>query len=374
MQDGACVVVFPSELSRSRTARLAANIRAALKAGGQGFGSVRRDGDVVVVDANDPVFASSAIGRLFGVSKTAIARRADPDIKSVVSEASRLGGSLLLRDDRFLVRVGGRTAGYTPRDAEIAITSSIIEAKADLGAAPGSEAGHDKLLYTHVTRGSSYVCMFLDGGLGGVPNLSRGQATLCPVYDGISALSCIEAMRQGYEAKIIAVHGGGQDLRRVAKVVSRVIRFALRPEIELEFYSLRPGARAPAGYEFQASLVRLCLLVAEGGRIPKIALPMTGQLYPAGFVDSASRLVYKSGLVPHAPLEGGEDRIRRMARRYVLDGFFSGTPIRVQRGPKFPDVSHARFRGAASDAAETRRSVTVAPGPNSLHDILDSLG
>ena len=371
--DAAFVVIFPSEPSRHRMGQLASNIKKILRIREQGFGSVKRDGDIIVVCANDPVFASSAINQLFGISRVAIARRAQPAFESVVATAAELGGNLLLRGERFLVRVEGDPRGFAPKDAEIAITSSIIEKRSGHGSSPGSEGRHDKLLYTYITKKSAYVCIFLDGGHGGIPNLSHGQKTVCPVYDGVSAISCIEAIKQGYQTKIIAVYRTESELTRIAKLLNRIIRFVPQAEIELEFYSFGPGQKTGNRHDLQSLITWLCLAVARDGQIPKISLPVTSGMFSVGYTDAAHRLVHESGLLLHLPLEGREDRIGEMAREYALDKFLRGG-IRIQRGAAFSDVSEARFRDNASSMAKTRRVISARFGPNSLHDILDGLG
>ncbi len=371
MQDDAFVVVFPSEFSKPKMPQLISNIKKILKTAGQKFEFVRRDGDIVIVGANDPVLASSAINQLFGISRIAIARRADPDLRSIVAEVTRLGGSLLLRGERFLVKVEGSASGFVPKDAEIAITSSIIEKKSEQGAAPGTENRYDKLLYTYITKKSAYVCIFLDDGHGGAVNFSLQRQTLCPIYDEVSAVSCIEAIRQGYDVKIIVPYKKRSELVKIAKLLNRVIRFTAQEDVELEFYNFGPGSRVSNQLDWQSSMVRLCIIVAANNRVSRISLPVTNQIFPVGFVDSMCEYVIKSGLCCHIPLEGRENDIRGMAKTYVLEKFFGR--IKPQRGSKFADISETRFGDNARIALKTRRVISVRLGPNNLHDILDAL-
>ncbi len=61
MTENSYVIVFPTEFSKNKISQLAVNIKKILKLKNQKFSSVKRDNDVIIVDANDPVFASSAI-------------------------------------------------------------------------------------------------------------------------------------------------------------------------------------------------------------------------------------------------------------------------------------------------------------------------
>ena len=108
------VVAFPSAFSRRHITALARNIRRVLRVQNEPYASVRRDGDILLVDAHDPVFASAAVGLLFGVDRTLIARRVENDFERVVAAISEVGGNLLLAGDRFLVRVEGHTRGFLP--------------------------------------------------------------------------------------------------------------------------------------------------------------------------------------------------------------------------------------------------------------------
>ena len=61
MNEMSYVVVFPTIFSKNKIPQLISNIKKILKIKNQQFKSVKRDCDVILVDANDPVFASSAI-------------------------------------------------------------------------------------------------------------------------------------------------------------------------------------------------------------------------------------------------------------------------------------------------------------------------
>ena len=88
------------------------NIKKILKIKNQSFKFVKRDGDIILVDANDPVFASSAINLLFGIEKIAIARQTKNNFQDIVSEITSIGGNLLLKGEKFLVRVEGISKGF----------------------------------------------------------------------------------------------------------------------------------------------------------------------------------------------------------------------------------------------------------------------
>ena len=353
MQEDAFVVVFPSAAGSAQMPALARNVKAWLRLRGQPFESVGRDCGVLVVKAHDPVFASTAIGQLFGVARVAIARRAEPSLDKIVEATARLGGSLLLRGDRFLVKVEGKTTGFVPADAELAATSAIIEKS---GHAPGTESSHDKLLRVHVTKKSAYVSIFEDEGLGGVPNRT-GDPAACPVYGALSALSCIEAARRGLQPRILVPYRTKADVASTAKSLARAVP-SMMGEAELHFCKITVPA---AELDYAAAL--LCAHAAGKLGAGRVCLPLSAPLHGQRLVDDACGAVSDAGLVAHLPIEFREDELEAMAGRFGVKAP-APRPARIRKSP---------WRGAPA-AWEARKTVTVSPGPNVLHDILDGLG
>ncbi|TFH02213.1 MAG: thiamine biosynthesis protein, partial [Nitrosopumilus sp.] len=114
MNEVSYVVVFPTIFCKNKIPQLISNIKKILKIRKQKFKSVKRDGDVILVNSGDPVFSSSAINLIFGVEKVAIARQVKNDFKTIVSEITSIGGNLLLKGEKFLVKVEGTSKGFFP--------------------------------------------------------------------------------------------------------------------------------------------------------------------------------------------------------------------------------------------------------------------
>ena len=114
MEDKLLVVVFPSVFSQNKIKSLITNIRKILKIQNQKFSKIRKEGEVIVVDADDPVFASTAINTLFGIKRVAIAKQVDNNFESIVEEISNVGVDLFLNGERFLIQVEGYAKGFIP--------------------------------------------------------------------------------------------------------------------------------------------------------------------------------------------------------------------------------------------------------------------
>ena len=101
MSDDTYVIVFPSLFAENKIRLLMANIKKILKSQNQNFTRIVRDGNLILVEANDPVFASSSINLLFGIKQVIIAKQIKNDFKTVVSEISKVGSNLLLKGEKF---------------------------------------------------------------------------------------------------------------------------------------------------------------------------------------------------------------------------------------------------------------------------------
>ena len=281
MTEVSYVVVFPTVFSKNKIPQLISNIKKILKIRNQEFTSVKRDGDVILVKSGDPVFASSAINLLFGVDKVAIARQVKNEFKTLVSEITSIGGNLLLKGEKFLVTVEGTTKGFFPKDVEIAATSNIIEKKSKLGAHPGTEGNYDKLLYTFLTKNNGYICIFIDKGQGGIPFISQRQNTICCVYDEISAISCFETIKQGYDTKIIVCYNKKSDLLNIVKTLNQIIPRLVKDRISLDFFQVKINPSEVKKYlNFVNMVIEIMLKEAKSNNLNFVSIPISSLIVP----------------------------------------------------------------------------------------------
>ena len=144
MKDEVLIIVFPSVFSKNKTNFLITNIKKVLRIQNQKFRKVRKEGDVIIVKADDPVFASSAINALFGIKGVAIAKQVTNDFESIVNGISKVAKDIFLKGERFLLQVEGDAKGFTTKDVELAATSSVIEKTVGMGIKPGTSKKYDR--------------------------------------------------------------------------------------------------------------------------------------------------------------------------------------------------------------------------------------
>ena len=128
------------------------NIKKILKIQDQNFSKISRDENLILVDANDPVFASTTINLLFGIKQIIIAKQIKNDFKTVVNEITRIGTSLLLKGEKFYVRIQGSPQGYVIKEAELATKSTLNEKNKKNNTTPPTEETLEKQIFTNIKK------------------------------------------------------------------------------------------------------------------------------------------------------------------------------------------------------------------------------
>ncbi len=223
MSQRTVIVVFPTIFSLNKIDYLISAISKILKMKNQSYDKIQQNDSLIIVDAKDPVIASSIIGKLFGIEKIVIATEIENRFETVLSNITKIGSNLLLNREKFLVKVEGQTVDYLPKDMELAATSSLIEKTSHLQTKPGSETSYDKLLYTYITKSHAYICIFIDKGNGGIPYNSQNEKILCCIYDEFSAISCLQIIKMGFEPKILVCCRSEQDLLNLVKMINQIL-------------------------------------------------------------------------------------------------------------------------------------------------------
>lgn len=371
MKEISYVVVFPTVFSKNNIPNLILNIKKILKLRNQEFTSIERDGDVILVNSGDPVFTSSAINLIFGIEKVAIARKVKNDFKTIVSEITSVGGNLLLKGEKFLVKVEGTSSGFFPKDIEIAATSSIIEKKSKLGARPGTENDFNKLLYTFLTKKNAYICIFMDAGLGGISFNSNKQNTVCSVYDELSAISCYETIKQGFNSKIIICYQKKSELLNLVKTINHIIPRLLREKITLDFFQIDINFKGAKNYlRFIDSILNILIQESKLEKFDYISIALSPLIFPQKTIEFFVKKISQHEKIPIMPLFGLDNKLFEDAKEIGLEK-------RIQKIQKIISSDLSQVPKTAKNNIKrnlkTKETVNVMVGPNNIHDILDSL-
>ena len=324
MSENEFVVVFPSIFAKNKVNQLESYIKKILKIKNQEFRKIKRDDSVIVIDANDPVFASSAINLLFGIKKVAIAKQLKNDFNTIVSEITKIGSNLLLKGEKFYVQVEGFSTGFLTKDIEISATSSIIEKTVKLGAKPGSEEKYDKLLYTYLTKSNAYVCVYVDDGFGGIPYNSQNERLVFEIYDELSAISCLETIKEGFDVKIIVCYKQKSDLTNLVKILNQILPRTTRSKIDVEFFQIPiKGSSSKSLLTLIDSVTEILIRVAKANKINKISLGLSHLIFPSSFVENSIKQVFMNNFTSLIPLSGLDDGIFEDAKELGLGKYLS---------------------------------------------------
>ena len=374
LKDKSLVVVFPSIFSKNKVPSLVMNIKKILKIQNQKFHKIRRDGDVVIVEADDPVFASSAINTLIGIRGIAIAKQVTNDFESIVNSISKIGVDIFLKGERFLLEVEGYAKGFVTKDIEIAATSSLIEKTAGTGIKPGTNKKYDRKLYVCLTKLNAYICIYYDNGLGGIPNNSQNNKMVCCVFDELSAVSCLETMKQGFDVKIIVCYSKDSELLHLVKIINQIIRRTIKPKVSLEFYRIHINKKLIKTHRLMTEITaKILVQIAITNSAKRISLALSPLIYPVDFVESLIKQVYSKNLIPYFPLSGLDDNVFETAKEIGLEKYLS-------RIEKIGSSTFSNFKQSTKEIEKivketimSKKTVLVNVGPNNVHDILDEV-
>ena len=364
------VVVFPSLFAVNKISLLMSNIKKILKINNQRYTKVSRDGNLILVDANDPVFASTTIGLLFGIKRIIIAKKIKNNFTTVVDEINKIGSNLLLKGERFYVNVQGVPKGYVTKDVELSATSLLIENNRKIDAKPGTEEKHDKLLFTHITKSNAYVSIFTDKGLGGTVNNSQNEKIVCGIFDEFSALACLETIKQGFEVKIIVLYQKQSELINLVKILQKILPRTLQIRSEIEFYKITRLDSNLASKNFLFGEILSKIALRE--KISFVSLPISPLVFPSTLIKKLENKIFDLGLIPLIPLSGIGFEIFDNAKEIGFEKYL--TKIEKTLQTKIVEKYDKKLSNKAiSSIMASKKTVDVKFGPNIIHEILDAL-
>jgi len=372
MKNEVLVIVFPSIFSKNKVSSLMANIKKVLKIQNQKFRKIRKEGDVIIVEADDPVFASSAINTLFGIKGVAIAKRVNNNFESIVNGISKAAVDIFLKGERFLLQIEGCAKGFTTKDIELAATSSLIEKTAEMGIKPGTSKKHDRKLYVYLTKLNAYICIYYDNGLGGVPNNSQNKEIVCCIFDELSTVSCLETIKQGFDVKIIVCYSKDSELLHLVRMVNQIIHRTVKLKINLEFYKI-PVDKKLTSLLLAEITTKVLVRIATISGTKRISLGLSPLIHPVDFVESLIKQAYSKNLVPYFPLSGLDDNVFESARENGLEKYLDR--IKKLGSLRFYDSKQPakKIKKIVEESITSKKTVSVNVGQNNVHDILDEV-
>jgi len=367
MKEETLVVIYPSLFAENKINQLIENIKKILKIKNLKFSKIFKDDFLICIEANDPVFVSSAVGLLFGIKQIVIAKKIKNDFETIVSQVGKIGSNLLLKGEKFFVKADGNVKGFVIKDLELAATSILIQKNQKISSKPGTKSKHDKLLQIYVTKSNAYVCIFVDEGLGGAANNSQLKKSICCISDEFSALNCLETMKQGFDVKPIICYETREELIYLVKILDKLLTRMLRLDVDLEFHKIPKFAKNSEGILSKSLLVGDILIrSAKQEKISHVSLTTSPLIFPLNHVETLQKRVFNANLVPHIPLSGIDSEIIRNAKEIGMDKYIS-------KIEKFLKTNFIKSKVIQNKQKISKKTIKIRLGPNNVHTILDSL-
>lgn len=370
MSEKTVLVVFPSIYSLNKINNLATNISKILKLENHQYSNIRKDGKIIVVEAIDPVLASTAINMLFGIEKIAIAKKVDNNFDSVLSVITNTAISLLLKGERFYIKVDGKTEKFLAKDLEIAATASLVDKGTSIEAKPGSESSHDKLVYTFLTNSFAYVCIFIDKGLGGLPYNSQKEKILCCIHDELSAISCLQTIKMGFDVNILVCYHNESDLLKLVKMINKILPRLVEKSIILRICKINKSSNILTTI---TTITQILISIASKEKISRISLGISPMIFSASFCEYNSNLVSQKKMIPWFSLSGIDSGILENAKEIGLEKYISNLEDLCKKHLVIKKVSESEASKYADQALKTLKYLPITVGPKNIHDIIDSL-
>ena len=370
MSEKTVLVVFPSIYSLNKINNLVTNISKILKMRDQHYDDVRKNELLIIVEATDPVLASSSVNLLFGIDKIAIAKEVDSNFESVLSIITNTALSLLLKGEKFYVKIEGKTRNFLAKDLEIAATAMLADKGTSLEAKPGSESRHDRLVYAYLTDLYAYVCIFIDKGLGGLPYNSQKEKILCCIHDELSAIACLQTIKTGFEVKILVCYRNESDLLKLVKIINKILPRIIEENIILHTCKMKGSSGLPTAI---TAITQLMISIASREKIRRISLGMSPMIFPISFCEYNSNLVFQNRIIPWFSLSGIDSEIFENAKEIGLEKYISNLEDLCKKHLNYKKISMPEVSRHAKDALKTLKCIPVTVGPKNIYDIIDSL-
>jgi len=426
------LLVFPSQFSIGRIDKLISVIKDALRSKDIEIRDIVLEEECVVFELANVVEGASIIGEMFGVDKVAIAKKVSTSrFEEVITEVVNIGKLKILPNEKFFVKVQishNAKVNYKPRDLEFASTGELIAAlQSSLSHSLSSssrqsstfsssssssslssfarpardESDADRLIEILIGKLSTYVCIEIDAGLGGLPFASQDQKVLCTIHNTLSAISCMAVLKCGFFPEIVILYTDDDNLRQNLKIFGLVvnkintkkylIRLAKIEELQkqkrnqnqdqkqkrkqLQLQQQRESSHKTILQEIVATQV-LTRMRGKG-----IVMPLCAAIHPPWLIESTFKKLLSLNRIPWMPLLLPIQGIYGMANELGMDEhklqLLSDQGCMIDTLLTFTKQDYAKYRKTidkmTESALKNMKTISFEIGPNYLHDILDSV-
>jgi len=365
------LIVEPSRLALKHLNILKDNIAYALKLKGITCKNIEEDRPLLTLAIDgDEVDALYTLAYIPGVAYACIAEESSKEFGLLLNRATDVIKGIMHRDERFKVEVIGyvKDKDYMPRDLEFALTASLLAELSSLNVRPSAKHADDyadRLLRIYIASNSAYICKLSKQGVNGSPIGSNGYA-LCSIYNGLSALSCLSIILNGFRPKILLIYDEDDpnSLRLDAKLTAYIARYIAVDELNLSYTSIKSSI---IGKGIALDILNAYILDIFSNAIDekRIVLPFTS-MHEISIVEHIVRSIAKDKFVL-LPL---------MFMHSIYDeyiGIYCSKDIDAIMHTHDNDYKHHDIINYARECAANIRSISVKVSQTLMHDIIDTI-
>ncbi|MDH3677009.1 MAG: thiamine biosynthesis protein, partial [Nitrosopumilus sp.] len=194
---------------------------------------------------------------------------------------------------------------------------------------------------------------------------------ICCVYDEISAVSCFETIKQGFNSKIIICYRKNSEIMNLVKTINQIIPRLAKEQISLDFFQIKINSIGVKNYlVFVNSITEILLHEAKLKKLSNVSLALSPLIFSQGFVENSINKIVENDKIPILPLNGVDTNLFKEAKEIGLEKHIPKmNKIILMKSNEVPKISSTNVKQAIG----TKKTVNVLIGPNNVHDILDSL-
>ncbi len=361
------LIVEPSRPALKHLNILKDNIAYALKLKGITCKSIGEDRPLLTLAIDgDEVDALYTLAYTPGIAYACIAEESSKEFGLLLNRAIDVIKGIMHRDERFKVEVIGyaKDKDYMPRDLEFALTASLVAELSSINVRPSAKHDADRLLRIYIASNSAYICKLSKQGVNGSPVGSNGYA-LCSIYNGLSALSCLNIILNGFRPKILLIYDedNPNSLRLDARLIAYIARYMAVDELSLSYTSIRSSI---IGKGIALDILNAYILDIFSNAIneKRIALPFT-PMHEISIVEHIVSSIAKDRLVL-LPLMFMNSMYDEQLSSYCskdIDAIMQSTN----------NYKHDDIINYARECAVNIRSIKVKVTDTLMHDIIDTI-
>ncbi|MFZ0515007.1 MAG: hypothetical protein WAM14_25635 [Candidatus Nitrosopolaris sp.] len=436
-QDKTVLLVFPSQFSIGRIDKLIANIEKQLQSKDIKLMNIMLENECLVFEMNDVVEGAGITREMFGIDKVAIAKMVPRTrFEDIAAEVVNIGKLKVLPNEKFFVKVqisNNAKVNYKSRDLEFASTGDLTAAlqsssslscsssrqsctfsfvssispsqSSSSSARPAkNELEADRLIEIFIGKKSAYVCIEIDTGLGGLPFACQEEKVLCTIYNTLSAISCMVALKCGFFPEIVILYTDDDDLRQNLKIFGMIVN-----KMNIKNYSIRlvrldygndkfgkflnfkkhrqQRLQKPLQQQQLESSHKAILQEIVATRIltlmrgKGVVVPLSVAIHPLWLIESTFKKILSSKKIPWMPLllpsQGIYDIAKELGMEETKLLLLSDQSSMMDRLMTFTKQDYSKYRRTIDEMTESAKknmkTISFEIGPNYLHDILDSV-